>query len=60
MIRLIRFLITGSWHKHECKWDTVDEFNVCNDGVNFKRYVLKCNTCGELKTFDTCKKSWWF
>jgi hypothetical protein len=50
MIRLLRFLITGDWHLH--KWDDYTAHPMTFEGFTFgKAYVLRCNTCGKMKTF---------
>jgi hypothetical protein len=57
MIRLIKFLITGSWHEH--KWEINDEqetdifaYEDSKLPVRFVRtYVQKCAVCGKLKSF---------
>jgi translation initiation factor 2 beta subunit (eIF-2beta)/eIF-5 len=55
MIRLIRFLITGSWHEH--KWEmkekhTTDVYLNDDDVMPYKTerlYIQKCSVCGKLK-----------
>jgi hypothetical protein len=57
MIRLLRFLITGSWHEHTwvienelktvCYPDKSDKFP--SGYINI--YVQKCTVCGKLKSF---------
>lgn len=54
MIRILRFLWTGSWHEHE--WDFVEQINVWydfnNDNAPRRRdNVCKCKHCGVFKTF---------
>ncbi len=51
MIRLIRFLITGYWHKHEHKFVIHEEIRVqsiIDKHATGKIYILKCE-CGEMK-----------
>ena len=53
MLRLLRFLWTGSWHEH--KWKQVDSTNVFvkeidTDRPNYIILTLQCETCGEIKT----------
>jgi len=57
MIRLLRFIITGSWHEH--KWEDKEEFSTDvylspNDKMPYKTiyfYIQKCTVCGKLKAF---------
>jgi len=55
MIRLLRFLITGSWHEHT--WEVIDQYNtqLLDDDERpygyVHTYVQKCTICGKLKTF---------
>lgn len=52
MLRLLRFLVTGSWHEH-C-WETFNRGGVAwnpKDGGGLKYYIyhMRCKTCGNLK-----------
>ena len=56
MIRLLKFLITGSWHEH--KWEIYRTSNVTEypDGDKNRMpvgyvttYIQKCAVCGKLK-----------
>jgi len=57
MLKLLRFLITGSWHEH--KWEIVKEFVTkiyswnCDDKPNKIQhlYIQKCEGCGKLQEF---------
>jgi hypothetical protein len=50
MIRLIKFLFTGSWHEH--KWETIKVRTVESDsGGRWFVYECKCETCGKIKGF---------
>ena len=54
MLRLIRFLITGSWHEH--KWKILVERTVkTEDKQQFFLYECQCETCGEIKGFNPIK-----
>jgi len=61
MIRLLRFIITGSWHEH--KWETEDKDEVTiwldeNSKIPMRyvtTYVQKCVVCGKLKSFKVKK-----
>jgi hypothetical protein len=57
MIRLLRFLITGSWHEH--KWEIMEKYNdihywnaddklPCSE---IRHYIQKCAVCGKLDEF---------
>lgn len=52
MWRLLKFIVTGSWHEHE--WETIKEEELYNL-VNGKwenthtRYTMKCKGCGNMK-----------
>jgi len=51
MLRLIRFLITGSWHEHE--WVVIREGELTSHcGARGTRYILQCKTCGDIKNKD--------
>jgi hypothetical protein len=52
MLRLLRFLITGSWHAH--KWAVLAEGSITkttnpDEPVIGHWYHLRCETCGEVK-----------
>ena len=51
MLRLLRFLITGSWHEH--KWIEVKHVKTINsDGDYYKdEYLCRCEKCGTMKSF---------
>ena len=59
MIRLIRFLITGSLHEHT--WIEVEDFNTAvwwggkKEGelpdCFIRTYLQKCSECGKMKVF---------
>ena len=58
MLKLIRFLITGSWHEH--KWEIIKETPVQNfDGITrqptgkFTRYTMQCKGCGDIKFIES-------
>ena len=55
MIRLLKFLWTGSWHEHKC--ETIKSINVY-EGDKVKGdipskliIVMRCTGCGEFKKF---------
>lgn len=53
MIRIIRFIITGSWHEHE--WEELDLLRVNNSahgGAIYERVYLRCKKCGNWKKED--------
>jgi hypothetical protein len=51
MIRLIKFLFTGSWHEH--KWKILTERIVNTaDGQRLIMYECQCETCGTIKGFN--------
>lgn len=51
MIRLLKFLFTGSWHEH--KWVIIKERTVNTDEEGrFFIYECQCVTCGEIKGFN--------
>ncbi len=55
MIKLLRFLITGSWHEH--KYKIIKEVQVTsNSGRSWVRYISRCEECGKIKTNNTCDK----
>lgn len=51
MLRLLKFLWTGSWH--ECNWEYFRKIKVYekdNDRMPIAyEYHLKCKTCGNIK-----------
>jgi len=56
MIRLLRFIITGSWHEH--KWELEKEWKaetfLDDDKYPYKTaryFIQKCSVCGKLKLF---------
>lgn len=52
MLRLLKFLITGSFHNHEWKiHDEVDRMTEWDTGdrKHFRTTILKCKTCGMIK-----------
>jgi hypothetical protein len=48
MLRLIKFLFTGSWHEH--KWKIIDQGSLTTDFGPGTWYDLQCETCGNIKT----------
>jgi hypothetical protein len=49
MIRLIQWLIYGHIHKYE----QVEAGNLTREGKVFgKLYVMRCESCGKMKTFE--------
>lgn len=47
MLKLIRFLITGSWHQHT--YEVIKEYDVSyNDGYLYRVYVSRCTKCGKI------------
>jgi len=57
MLKLLRFLITGVWNKHEHAWEIIEKRVTAIYWYNEKpcghicTYVQKCTGCGELKSF---------
>lgn len=54
MIRLIRFLITGSFDKpHRHTWDVYQNVDVLNNNYEkvASKFILRCTECGEMKSF---------
>lgn len=55
MIKLISFLFTGCWHR----WNVIDQISVYKNNhdenirASYVIYVLKCNSCGDLKQKKT-------
>jgi hypothetical protein len=58
MIRIIRFLITGSWHEH--KWEEIKQVTTRHtmdgapDGVSVV-YHLQCKDCGKITSYRAKK-----
>ena len=52
MFRIIKFLFTGIWKQHEHNWEIMEEGTIYKDGTTVvgKMYILKCSTCGEIKS----------
>lgn len=52
MWRLLRYLFTGDGHLHE--WVVLEERMVETDcGGRYKRFILQCSHCGNIKTKNT-------
>lgn len=55
MIRLLRFLWTGSWHDHQ--WETIGQNSFTDDWGLWLRHgtqhILQCKTCGNIKKVKT-------
>ena len=56
MIRLLKFLWSGDWHLHN--WEIHSQNTMILTYFNgakleHEQYVLKCSTCGEMKSFST-------
>lgn len=51
MLKLLRFLWTGSWHDHH--WEIVMRNAIVDeDDVRIgEKFTLQCKTCGEMKRF---------
>ena len=51
MIRILKFLFTGSWHEH--KWETIARGSL-HQGRSLvgQRYTMRCDCCGEIKHKD--------
>lgn len=51
MIRLLKFLFTGTWHEH--KWETIGR-GTLHQGRSLvgQRYTLRCTQCGDVKCKD--------
>lgn len=51
MLRLLKFLFTGSWHEHT--WVTINEYSIQKDKAPDKQvgimYVEKCHACGKRR-----------
>ena len=61
MIKILRFIITGSWHEHKREIEDEDDVTIWFDD-NSKRpmryittYVQKCAICGKLRSFKVKK-----
>lgn len=52
MLRLIKFLFTGSWHEH--KWKIIKQGPLITDFGKGIWYDLQCETCGNIKTKKVC------
>jgi len=51
MWRLLKFIVTGSWHEHE--WEIIQECNLTDDfGASGQRYHCRCVKCGKITKFD--------
>lgn len=51
MIRILRFLWTGSWHTHE--WDIIKEITVeIEGGDRWTRFICQCKDCGTITAFN--------
>ncbi len=55
MIRLLKFLWTGQWKVCEHKWKIIEKIDMSSIGTRetWKKYVQQCETCGEMKYFET-------
>lgn len=53
MFRLLRFLITGSWHEH--KYKTIQTGPIIAEGYEkpIGQYYIKECECGKIKTFKS-------
>ena len=54
MIRLIRFIFTGDWHRHEWEWLRVDVTSTCDkEGIwNHTQWdITRCKHCGKIRRF---------
>jgi hypothetical protein len=52
MFRLLRFLVTGSWHTHQ--WDIITvhelyEHRGSEEHIVAFEYILQCKGCGNIK-----------
>ena len=54
MIRLIRFLITGSWHTH--KWEIEGNGYILSKEGQRRGilYNCRCHECGKMKIYNLC------
>lgn len=52
MIRILRFLWTGSWHEHV--WETLQQVPCIDpsDGRRWTRFYCRCKLRGTHKKFD--------
>lgn len=48
MFRILKFLITGSWHEHKWVVISVGTVNFGGHSVG-NRYTLRCSECGNIK-----------
>lgn len=51
MIRLFRFLISGTWHIHI--WETIDtvgysDWSFGEESRRGTKYIQRCTTCGKI------------
>ena len=51
MIRLLRFLWTGSWHMHEYKIVKSGPIVNSNDSNIGTYYECRCDKCGKMKFY---------
>jgi len=52
MLRLIKFLFTGSWHEHS--WKVIHQGTLGRGGnVRGYRHILQCTGCGNVKHKDS-------
>lgn len=52
MLRLIRFLFTGSWHEHN--WKVIHQGTLGSHGrVTGYRHILQCTHCGKVTHKDS-------
>lgn len=50
MIRLIRFIFTGYWYNHECKYVVLSNGIITVEDVTIGSwYNLQCEKCGRIK-----------
>ena len=52
MLKLLRFLLLGTWHDH--RWEILRTVNVVvSEGSLpvYTKYVLRCSDCGKMKVF---------
>lgn len=52
MIRILRFLFTGSWHEHN--WETVRTDRLVDENrvAIGSRHILRCKECGKISWMD--------
>jgi hypothetical protein len=52
MIRILKFLFTGSWHEHQ--WEVIEKGSLKQGGrVIGYRHILQCKHCGNIKHVDS-------